>query len=118
MRAGWVVCSNAAMTSCSLCDHEWSFHHGSGQMALWVTCTFGSVECYCRRTVEEAHAELGGPPGPMCVTTGQCPAEDTQCRACREDRQRRARNEFAVWWERMSRGGRGAGGRTGRWWAP
>ncbi|SNQ51412.1 conserved hypothetical protein [Frankia canadensis] len=67
----------------------------------------------------EAHAELGGPPGPECVTCGQRPAEDTQCRACREDRQRRSREEFAAWWSQLTRhAGGGAGGRAGRWRSP
>ncbi|MCK9894389.1 hypothetical protein [Frankia sp. AgB32] len=60
-----------------------------------------SVGCYCRRTVEEAHAEMAAGAEPTCVTCGQRPAEDTQCRTCREERQRRAAEEFAAWWARL-----------------
>ncbi|WP_044888662.1 MULTISPECIES: hypothetical protein [Frankia] len=78
-----------------------------------MTCTSGSVSCFCRRTVEEAHHEMGGASGPMCVTCGQRPAEDTQCRPCREERQRRAEEEFAAWWEQLGRSRR-AGRRPSR----
>jgi hypothetical protein len=105
---------------CSLCGHAWAEHHGAGELSPWVTCTFGTVSCFCRRTVEEAHAEMDGAPSPACATCGQRPAQDTQCRPCREDRQRRAERDFALWWEelgaRSRQGGRAAGraGRAGR----
>ncbi|MCM3923416.1 hypothetical protein ND748_17330 [Frankia sp. AiPs1] len=46
---------------------------------------------------------MGDTSGPTCATCGQRPAEDTQCRQCREERQRRAEEEFAVWWEQLAR---------------
>ncbi|WP_248823551.1 hypothetical protein [Frankia umida] len=86
-----------------------------------MTCTSLSVHCYCRRTVEEAHAEMVRGAGsarakPMCATCGQRPAQDTQCPPCRDDRQRRAEQEFAAWWAQLRRGrgrGRGAGTEPG-----
>ncbi|CAO5193131.1 hypothetical protein FAIPA1_90076 [Frankia sp. AiPs1] len=50
-------------------------------------------------------ARMGAVPA-MCATCGQRPAEDTQCRPCREDRQQRAEQEFAAWWEQVRRGRR------------
>jgi hypothetical protein len=77
----------------------------------------GSTGCYCRRTVAEFHAEALAQGAPatggaardagnatsavvQCVTCGELPAEDTQCRPCREERQHAAQRAFA---ERQAR---------------
>jgi hypothetical protein len=64
--------------------------------------------CYCRRSVEEFRVEApAGVDGTaLCVTCGCVPAEDTQCRACREARQRASRDRFAAYQTQLGRSAR------------
>jgi hypothetical protein len=97
------LCSNGwvADSWCSVCAHRWVDHHGGGPDWPWVSCG-ADVRCFCTRTVEDAHREMGGSPV-LCVTCGRVPAEDTQCRACRAERQQRSRRRFEQWWAQVSR---------------
>jgi hypothetical protein len=74
--------------------------------------------CYCRRSVDEFRAEAvalsgqvasGGAVAVWCVTCGATPAEDTQCRTCRRERQRAARERFAARQARVARDARRRG---------
>jgi hypothetical protein len=109
----------------------WSAHFGGGPTAVWVTCCAvpegvedaaglsapgagpvvaglagPALSCYCRRGVEEFRAEAaaGGDGVALCVTCGAAPAEDTQCRACREARQEASRARFAARQAQLGRG--------------
>jgi len=64
-----------------------------------------SAVCYCRRAVEEFRVEVpAGADGVVaCVTCGVAPPEDTQCRGCREARQRDSRARFAARQTRLGR---------------
>ncbi|WP_157734980.1 hypothetical protein [Pseudofrankia inefficax] len=67
-----------------------------------------ALGCYCRRGVEEFRAEAlaGGDGVVLCVTCGAVPAEDTQCRSCREARQEVSRARFAARQAQLGRGSR------------
>ncbi len=126
------VPSTGGLVGCSLCGHAWAAHFGGGPMAVWVTCCATPVgagaeptgvggadgvvaglagpvaTCFCRRGVEEFRAEapVGAGGVVLCVTCGAAPAEDTQCRACREARQRASRVRFAARQAQLGRGPR------------
>lgn len=83
---------------------------GIGGAGLPVAAGLGgpAVTCYCRRGVEEFRAEApaGADGTVLCVTCGVVPAQDTQCRGCREARQQASRSRFAARQARLGRGPR------------